>query len=130
MNYSCINIDEVESDGIEELNCMVNDELAFLDSQKLLEYPNIWLADSTALIHITSHKQGLQDVHKVSQTISLRDKSVALLAKVGIIRGQICNCFGQPRTNIALKDVVIMKSGFILFSLAKMQLKRWSLHGD
>ena len=103
---------------------------AFPDSQKLLAHPNVWLADSAASIHMTPHQQGMHDIKKVDTRISLGDKSATISGHVGTIRGQVCDCFGNPRANVRLKEVAIMKSGFNLFSITKMQLKGWNLSGD
>jgi len=56
---------------------------AFPDSQKLLNHPNVWVADTAASKHMTSTSRGLSDVRRGTTNMSMGDESTVLTGTCG-----------------------------------------------
>lgn len=113
-----------------ETACMADGGHAFPDSQKLLDNPNFWIADTAASIHMTPHKMGFSNLKAVKQEVSLGDKSAVAATVVGDIKGRMCDRFGTELARATLTEVALISKGFNLFSCTKMQMKGWTLGGD
>ena len=74
-----------------EYSCMTKEELSFPDSQKLLEHPNFWIADTAASIHMTPHKAGLINIRQTTNKIQMGDKSSVTTIEVGDLYGDVCD---------------------------------------
>ena len=124
----CANLDDYGSE--DEIVCVAASKLAFPSTSKLLQSPNVWIADTGASIHMTSHIAGMKNVRTVSQGITMGNSHNELAGRMGDIRGRICNKFGEVMDTAVLKDVALIAKGFNLFSLSRMQVNGWKLHGD
>lgn len=117
-------------DGCIEIACMSETTHAFPDTQKLLNNPNFWIADTAASIHMTPHQVGMEKIKTVKQVVSLGDKSAMTATAVGEISGRFYDKHGNLAGMARLTDVALISTGYNLFSCTKMQKKGWILGGD
>ena len=91
----------------------------FPDSQKLLQHPNFWIADTAASIYVTSHKIELKNIRKMKQEVSLGDKSAIVANEMGDISAQMCDRYENIISKAKLTDVAMIQSEYKLVSCSK-----------
>jgi hypothetical protein len=108
--------------------------VAFPFSQALLEDPNVWIADTAATSNSTPHAVGMCDLREPSPSdnITMGNGASVGAQKVGHVPGTICDKYGnQVQENAKIQDVTLIPGGkFNLFSLSKLQMAGWLMHGD
>jgi hypothetical protein len=106
--------------------------ITFPSSQVLLDDPNVWIGDTAATVHMTSHKQGFINLHEATEddTVTMGNKQVEEATWIGDLPGTICDKHGNSVGRSVLKEVqLVPTSGYNLFSLTKMMLQGWELIG-
>ncbi|MGH7955289.1 MAG: reverse transcriptase domain-containing protein [Gloeomargaritales cyanobacterium] len=106
--------------------------LTFPDSMKLLSDPNVWIADTAATVHTTSHDVEMKSIGKrTKDSITMGNGSNEKTAKYGNVHGTVCDKMGMVIESATLTNVAHVPSAkFNLFSLSRMQLDGWQLHGN
>ena len=79
---------------------------------------------------MTPHSLGLRNMRSSDQLISLGDKSEMATTQVGDQPCQVCDRFGNPLAKTVLQEVEVIAKGYNLFSVTKLQVDGWKLHGD
>ena len=105
-------------------------KMSFPDSQKLLESPNFWIADTAASVHVTPHKTGMSNVRSATHRIAMGNKTQSTTSQAGDIVGMLCNRYGDDLNRAKLDQVAIIDKGFNLFSCTKLMRAGWLLGGD
>ena len=103
----------------------------FPATAKLLDSPDIWVADSAATMHNTCHKAGVINLRVDGQAIVMGNGEEINTREMGDIRAVACDRNGNQLVDIKLTDVAVNPNGtFNLFSTTKMQKEGWILHGN
>ena len=96
--------------------------LAFLDNQRLLSDPNVWINDTGATTHSTPYKSGLYQLSAATGNDNITVGSGESIRAKGIekLSGIICNKFGTQLMESTMEEVTYLSSkNFNLFSLYK-----------
>eukprot|EP00957_Ditylum_brightwellii_P157030 11951091-Ditylum_brightwellii.AAC.1 len=108
-------------------------EIQFPCTIKLLEDPNMWVADNRASCNNTGSYDGMvnQRVPKTVKGVALPDGQAKITTMIGNIRGTLCNKNGAKLNSWAMKNVKYCKENkYNLFSATKRQKDGWRLYGD
>ena len=114
----------------DELGCASYEKQQFPDDQRLLNHPNMWIADTAASTHMSSHKAGMKNVRHAKQQMSMGDKTTVSSALIGDVKGTIHDKYGNSLNRVTLTDIAHMNTGFNLCSLTKLMSQGWKLNGD
>jgi hypothetical protein len=112
---------------------MASNRLSVPATLKILQDPNIFIADTAATAHSTPWWNGLTNCRrpKPDDTIIFGGGDAHAPSAIGDITAIHCDQFGDQRLTVQLKDVVCNpKSVFNLFSVTKLLKDGWSLKGD
>jgi hypothetical protein len=114
-----------QNDGPEQLLT----GLSILKNMKLLEYPNIWIADTGTTCDSTPHTKGAVNIRRNSASgVIFGDGET--MTRVHL-PGVITNASGNELQSVKMCSVTHVKSAKLnLFSLTKQQEDGWILHGD
>jgi hypothetical protein len=108
--------------------------MCFEHDVKILNDPNIWVADTAATVHSTPHKVGMRNAKQASKADSVRMGNGADVEATTIaqIPGVICDKDGHELKEVVLDSVTHLPGAkYNLFSLSKMiRQGGWKLHGD
>ena len=113
-----------------EFAMMAREGLAFPDDRRLLEHPNVWIADTAASVHMTPHRSGLRNLRQSKLHVALGDQSSMASKRVGDLHGRICDRYGNELSRRIMHDVAVIGTGYNLFSLSKLKMLGWKLFGD
>ena len=103
----------------------------FPSTAKLLDHPDIWVADSATTIHNTCHSVGVINTRNEGQAIVMGNGEEIKTREMGDIRATVCDRKGNQLMDVKLTDVAINPNGtFNLFSTSKLQKEGWTLHGN
>ena len=122
-----------ESNSGTEFMFMTANVMAFGSSDKLLQDPNVFIADTGATSDTTPHFVGFSKVSDATEKDSITDASGTSISgrKVGNIKGAICDKYGNEVKEGTIRDIVHMPdSSFNLFSLTKRLNTGWTLGGN
>ena len=108
--------------------------MTFPMMQELLSDPNVWIGDTGATIHMTSHVGGLSNIcdAKQSDLVTMGNMKVEKASKIGDLAGMVCDNTGNELGKTMVKDVAYIPTcGYNLFSITKL-LKEgtWTLIGS
>jgi hypothetical protein len=107
--------------------------MGFPKVQALLEDPNIWIGDTGASTHSTSHKRGMTNVRKAdaSDNIQVGNSDFNQAEYIGDVPGTLHNQFGEAQHTAILKDVTYSKdNAFNLVSIPQLLMRGWKLQGE
>ena len=107
--------------------------MSFPNDAKILEDPNIWIADSAATIHATPHAIGFVNkrIANGGDAITVGNGALESADWVGDIVREMTDKSGNSCSPAKLKGVAhIPTSKFNLFSLTKCMKEKWTLGGD
>jgi hypothetical protein len=106
--------------------------MTFPNDMKMLRNANVWIADTAATVHTTSHDKGMKGAVKAGKdSITMGNGSNERTNKYGDVAGAICDNKGTELKKATLTGVAhVPTAQFNLFSLSRMQLRGWQLHGD
>jgi hypothetical protein len=107
--------------------------LSFPKDQRILQDPNIWIADTAATVHTTPYATGMHTVKQATKedSITVGDGTHVRATRVANVTGTRCDMYGNELGVSELRDVTHLPNGkFNLFSLSKMQMNGWALHGN
>jgi hypothetical protein len=99
-----------------------------INDSKLLLDPNIWIADTAASVHMTTHQQGQIDIRTATNdaTITMGNSNSELVTVIGTLPGTVCDQYGNKLNKVAIDNTSYLPNGtFNLFSLTQMILKGW-----
>jgi hypothetical protein len=99
-----------------------------INDSKLLLDPNIWIADTSASVHMTAHQQGLINIRTATNhvTITMSNGNSESATVTGTLPGTVCDQYGNELNKVAIENVSYLPNGtFNLFSLTQMILKGW-----
>ena len=105
----------------------------FLNNEKLLSDPKIWIADSVATVHTTADENGaeLTENENDGATIRMGNGTSKNVTKTAKIPETVCNKHGNVAFKMTFGDVAIcLNAKYNLFSVTKMMQNGWSLSGD
>lgn len=123
---------QTDGPNIEVLVCST-DKLTFPPSMKLLEDPNVFVADSGASTHSTGHPSGLFETVQAAegQHVMNANGKTEKTMSVGKLKGTFCDKFGNKVVDIVLDGVnYVPNQAMNLFSLTKAMKNGWTLHGS
>jgi hypothetical protein len=113
---------------------MLLSALSFPKTLKLLEDPNIWIADTAATCDSTPHDIGAENIlegDKVTSGIIFGDRKNNVANKIFELPGTVTDSSGNELREVQMKNVLHVPTAmFNLFSLTKQQKDGWTLHGD
>ena len=112
---------------------MLMSGIEFPHDLQLLRDPNIWIADTGATQHMTSHTRGLINLRRPEDPVSLvmANDTTESATVIGDLPGMCCNKYGCELRSGQLSGVNILPSAaFNLFSISKMLKQGWSLSGS
>ena len=107
--------------------------IEFPSDIQILRDPNIWIADTGATQHMTSHAQGMINLHKPVDPIGLvmANDTTETASLIGDLPGIRCDKHGHEVGPARLTGVNLLPSAaFNLFSVSKMLKQGWSLSGS
>ena len=108
--------------------------LSFPKTLKLLEDPNIWIADTAATCDSTPHNVGAVNVRQATNNDSgviYGDGKSNKTTTLFDLRGTLTDNNGNELQQVKLHNVRHVPTAmFNLFSLTKRQKDGWTLHGD
>ena len=107
--------------------------LNFAEGKDILHDPNVWIGDSGATVHMTAHKDGLQqDKNTAGQKteISVANGTVTQTDLIGTLRGVFCDKTGQEYLFGKLKGTAYVEGPYNLFSLSKCLNEGWTMSGN
>ncbi len=102
--------------------------LTFPNKSNLLLDPNVWIADTGASVHMTSHRQGFINERKASDSahITMGNGAIETASIVGTLPGTVCDQYGNLLMRTAITDVTYLPNAtYNLFSLTQMMAKGW-----
>jgi cation transport regulator ChaB len=103
----------------------------FPEYKDMLKNPNIWIGDTAATVHMTSHEDGMVDIKNMNGSITVGNGQTMMTTKTGNIKCEIPNKRDNTTKTGLLTDVCLTKSSpFNLFSLTKMMKSGWRLGGS
>jgi hypothetical protein len=106
--------------------------LTFPNNPQLLNDPNVWIADSGAMVHMSPYKIGMRNLRKANEddTISMGKKRTERAREFGDIPVHLCDKEGNDVIRITITNVAtVPKCGYNLFSLTHMMSKGWTVVG-
>jgi hypothetical protein len=108
--------------------------LSFPKALKLLEDPNIWIADMVATCNSLPHDIGAENVckgDKVTGGTIFGDRKNNVATKIFELPGTMTDSSWNELREVQMKYVLHVPTPmFNLFSLTKQQKDGWTLHGD
>jgi hypothetical protein len=116
-----------------EFMCMTVNQMRFPDTLKLLEDPNIMIADTGATCDSTPHAEGIIKTRDARESDGISNASGKNMnAKyVGNMSAVKCDKMGDEVNRVTLPDVrVIPSAKYNLFSLTKRLRAGWKMSGD
>ena len=114
-----------------EIKGEINPPDGFPATSKLLDHPDIWVADSATTMHNTCHSVGVTNLRKEGQAIVMGNGDEIKTRDMGEIHAIVCDRKGNQMFDVKLNDVAVNPSGtFNLFSTSKLQKEGWTLHGN
>jgi hypothetical protein len=122
----------VDQDGngknIEILLCA----MTFPTDPKILNDPNVWIADTAASVHMTPHKHGLTKLQSSdTNSIIMGNGMIEDSTEVGTLPGVLCDQYGNELERLAIENVSYLPTAnFNLFSITQMTAKGWILGGN
>jgi Reverse transcriptase (RNA-dependent DNA polymerase)/Zinc knuckle len=105
--------------------------LGTTDNEDMMNDPDIWIADTAATVHMTSHRQGLVNLRKVNDgdNITMGNGTQEKIEEIADVIGSVK--IGTSNISVRIHDVTIIKNGrFNLFSLSQMLSKGWEMTGS
>ena len=105
--------------------------LGTFDQDEICNDPNLWIADTAATIHMTSHRIGLTNIRRAEDvgTITMGNGTQEEVMEVADIIGKVCEKDGEKTVRVS--NVAILENGrFNLFSISQMLKKGWELTGN
>jgi hypothetical protein len=105
--------------------------LGMTNNEDMMNDPDIWIADTAATVHMTSHRQGLVNLQKVNDgdSITMGNGIQEKIEEIADVIGSVK--IGTSNISVGIHDVTIIKSGrFNLFSLSQMVSKGWDMTGS
>jgi hypothetical protein len=129
------NMDYGNDDCYELLMCQVGkqDKMTFPKVKALLEDPNIWIGDTGASTHSTSHKKGMVNLRRADSTdnIQVGNSEVNRAEYIGDVPGTLYDQYGEAQSTAMLKNVTYSKdNAFNLVSIPQLLMKGWKLQGE
>ena len=96
---------------------------------------NSWIVDTATAVHMTQYATGMhkiQEATRTEDTITVGDGThMKVLRMSTSVTGMCCNMYGNELDTLELTDVTHLPNGkFNMFSLLKMQMNGWALHGN
>ena len=107
--------------------------LGVTDCNDMLNDPEIWIADTAATVHMSSHRKGLENIKKLTRidTITMGNGTQESVQETADVVGCIRDSQTNETKNIRIQNVSILPNGqFNLFSISQMLNKGWKLAGD
>jgi hypothetical protein len=107
--------------------------MEFPTDQKFLHYPNVWIGDTGASVHMAPHRSGMRDLQKAKSVgaINMANGSSEDATVIGNISGRVCDKNGNVLNEAKITDVTHLPEGkYKLFSITKLQTEGWILSGD
>ena len=101
--------------------------MAFPNHQRLLEDPDIWIADSGATQHTTPHPEGLVKLKTPVGSLTGQTGKALVATRIGNLPVMHCDRYGNEVQRTTLTNVAQVKSAnFNLFSISRMLKCGWS----
>jgi len=128
--------DMVEGNEIETISEVADQSLASItipSNFKILEMPNVWIADTGATIHNTPYEIGLSNKYATNSNngVTVGNGTKVASKAIGDIKGIVTTKEGHQVARVILKDVAyIPQSKFNLLSLTKLMNERWGIIGN
>jgi hypothetical protein len=92
----------------------------------MLNNPNVWIADSAAVVNTTAHKIGMHILKADNDSTTIGNGNNEKVQQITSITGMCCNKHGNELRLSKMLDVTHLPSGkFNLFSITKMQMNGW-----
>jgi hypothetical protein len=123
----------IKKKGATSYECLLC-AITFPNESKLLLDPNVWIADTGASVHMTSHRQGLIDEQTAtdSSNITMGNGAIKTASIIGTLPGTVCDQFGNRIMKTAITDVTsyLPTATYNFFSLTQMMTKGWVMGND
>lgn len=125
----------IDAEVLEEPEISLNgvDALTFPPSLKMVDDPNVFVADTGASAHSTGHMHGLYDLKDAEADDSVMNStgSSQKTAKIASLNGMLCSNRGAQLNTMKLTGVqYVPGQRFNLFSLTKAIRDGWKLGND
>jgi len=115
-------VDKAKNDGgslVEFLMC----GMEFSQQAKLLQAPNVWIAETGATVHSSPYKQEMENIQKpqTANAITMGNGKAEKAAMIGDLKVTICNKQGVMLGTGMIRDVVHLPTAcFNLLSVTKL----------
>jgi hypothetical protein len=98
---------------------------------KLLEHPDIWVADTGATVHVTSKEEGNENAESCDVAVKVGNGKIAESTFKGSLRFDACDHKGTMiERGILSKVHVVPEAPFNLCSISQCMEQGWTLGGN
>jgi hypothetical protein len=107
--------------------------MEFPKDQTFLDNPNVWIGDIGVSVHMTPHRNGMNNVKKAkgNDAITMGNGKSEDATVIGNIDGKLCDKNGNTLNDAKISDVTHLPKGkYNLFSITKLQNDGWILGGN